>query len=424
MKALVLALVLVLTLVAASAAAQESPEPAKPQPPAITAGKDGFSLKSADGAFVLRLRGYVHADGRFWLGDDERPATDTFLLRRLRPIFEGTLYEFVDFRIMPDFGEGQTRLFDGYIEARFTPAAKLRAGKFKPPVGLERLQSATDIVFVERALPSNLVPNRDVGVQLAGDLAAGRLAYAVGVFNGVPDGASADLDSNDSKDVAARLFATPFAKSEGPLEGLGFGLAASRGNQRGTAAAPGLPSYRTQGQQTFFGYRTDGVASGGPTLADGARERLSPQAYLYRGPLGLMAEHVRSSQEVRRGTTRAELTHDAWQLAASWVLTGEDASYRGVTPRAPFDRETGAWGAVELVARFSALHVDDDAFPFFADPAVAASEATAWGVGVNWYLGRGVRLGANYETTSFEGGAPAGDREDERVLLTRLQINF
>jgi phosphate-selective porin OprO and OprP len=424
MNALFLALVLALTVVAAPAAAQESTEPAKPQPPAIAAGKDGFTLKSADGAFQLKLRGYVQADGRFWLGDDERPAADTFLLRRIRPILEGTLYEIFDFRIMPDFGEGQTRLFDGYVEARFTPAAKLRAGKFKPPVGLERLQSATDIVFVERALPSNLVPNRDVGVQLSGDLAAGRLNYAVGVFNGVADGGSGDTDTDDSKDAAARLFATPFAKEDGPLEGLGFGIAASRGNQRGTAAAPALPIYRTPGQQTFFSYRTDGVASGGPTLADGARERFSPQAYLYRGPLGLMAEHVRSSQEVRRGTTTAELTHDAWQLAASWVLTGEDASFRGVPPRAPFDRETGAWGAVELVARFSALDVDDDAFPFFADPAVAASEATAWAVGVNWYLGRGVRLGANYETTSFEGGAPTGDREDERVLLTRLQINF
>ena len=186
-----------------------------------TAGQDGFSLKSADGAFEIQLRGYVHTDGRFWTGDDELPATDTFLLRRVRPILEGTLYKFIDFRIMPDFGEGRTQLADGYLEARLSPALRVRAGKFKLPIGLERLQSATDIVFVERGQPANLAPNRDVGVQLSGDLVGGRIAYAVGAFNGVPDGTSGDTDIDDGKDAAARLFVQPFASGDGPWKGLG-----------------------------------------------------------------------------------------------------------------------------------------------------------------------------------------------------------
>ncbi len=117
------------------------------------AGKDGFSLRSADGNFVLKVRGYAHFDGRFWVDDEKRPQAETFLLRRVRPIFEGTVYKIFDFRIMPDFGAGTTVLQDAYIEGRFNPAFRVRAGKFKPPVGLERLQSATDILFVERALP-------------------------------------------------------------------------------------------------------------------------------------------------------------------------------------------------------------------------------------------------------------------------------
>src|SRR4029077_15086752 len=149
---------------------------------AVTSGKDGFSIKSADGAYVLKLRGYVQLDGRFWNGDDERPATDTFLVRRARPILEGTVFKIFDFRIMPDFGGGTTVLQDAYLDGRFSPVFKVRAGKFKPPVGLERLQSATDILFVERAFPTNLVPNRDLGVQLFGDFAGGAVSYAVGVF--------------------------------------------------------------------------------------------------------------------------------------------------------------------------------------------------------------------------------------------------
>ncbi|HYG61975.1 MAG TPA: porin, partial [Thermoanaerobaculia bacterium] len=272
----------------------------------VTSGRDGFSFKSNDGAFLLKVRGYVQLDGRFWQGDEERPATDTFLLRRVRPIFEGTLYKNFDFRIMPDFGGGTTVLQDAYIDGRFSPAAKVRVGKFKAPVGLERLQSGTDILFVERALPTNLVPNRDLGIQLFGDFAGGGVTYAVGVFNGVPDGGTADSDTNDSKDVAARLFFQPFLAGGGAFKNLGVGIAASQGSQEGTLTAPGLAGYRTPGQQTFFSYRSDGTATG-TVIADGDRFRLSPQAYFYYGPFGLLTEYVQSTHEVRRGTVQEEL---------------------------------------------------------------------------------------------------------------------
>jgi hypothetical protein len=49
--------------------------------PALIAGKDGFALKSADGKFQLKLRGYTQTDGRFFLGDEEKCLTNTFLLR-------------------------------------------------------------------------------------------------------------------------------------------------------------------------------------------------------------------------------------------------------------------------------------------------------------------------------------------------------
>jgi phosphate-selective porin OprO/OprP len=263
------------------------------------AGKDGFSLRSADGNFVFKARGYVQLDGRFWVGDEKKPQVETFLLRRARPIFEGTIYKIFDFRIMPDFGQGQAVLFDAYLEARFNPAFRVRAGKFKPPVGLERLQSATDILFVERALPTNLVPNRDLGVQIGGDLAGGTVNYAVGVFNGVADLGNGDADVNNAKDLAARVFFQPFVTGTGPLKNLGFGVGASQGDQTGTLTATGLPGYRTPGQQTFFSYRSDATAAG-TTIADGTRFRLAPQGYFYSGPFGLLAEYTVSRQDVRR----------------------------------------------------------------------------------------------------------------------------
>lgn len=396
-----------------------SPTPVEKTTPQITAGKDGFSLKSADGAFVLKFRGYVQLDGRFF---DGGPATDAFLMRRVRPIFEGTVFKIFDFRVMPDFGLGASVLQDGYIEARLLPALRFRAGKFKPPVGLERLQSASDLVFVERAMPTNLVPNRDVGVQVGGDLADARLEYAVGLFNGVPDGGSGDTDNNDAKDVAARVFVQPFAGARSAFGDLGFGVAYSGGDQAGTGSAPNLPVFRTAGQVTFFSYRSDATAAG-TTVAAGSRRRVSPQATFYRGPFGLMAEYVQSKQEVRRGSNERELTNTAWQTAVSWVIGGK-ASYRGVTPDQPFSGLGSGPGAFELAARYSELEVDEDAFPTFANPATAARTARGLGFGVNWWASRNARLMLSYERTDFDGGSAAGDRPRETTLLTRFQISF
>jgi phosphate-selective porin OprO/OprP len=386
--------------------------------------EEPFFLRSADGSYQLRVRGYVNFDGRFFQNDQQRPATDTFVLRRVRPVFEATLAKFFELRIMPDFGEGRTVLQDAYLDARFSTKARLRAGKYKAPFGLERLQSATDLLFVERALPTNLVPNRDLGVQLSGDLLSERLSYAFGVFNGVPDGGSADADVNDGKDLVARLFVHPF-KGAGPerLQGLGLGLAISFGDQEGTVSGPGLPSFRTAGQQTFFVYRADNTQAG-TVIADGDRHRIGPQAYYFQGCLGGMVEYARSSQEVRTATSSDSLTHDSWQVAGAWMLTDDEATYRGVAPKRPFDRAAGQLGAIQIVTRYSQLSIDKDTFPVFANLASSARKAREWGLGANWYLNRNVKIMTDYIHTTFDGGGSNGDREAENVVLSRFQIAY
>ncbi len=393
----------------------------KLETPLVTAGEKGFALTSPDKAWELKLRGYVQADGRFVADDDTGNVTDTFTLRRVRPIFEGTLWKYYSFRIMPDFGGNTTVLQDAHLDANFLPEFRVRAGKFKSPFGLERLQSGTDIRFVERGLPTNLVPNRDLGVQLYGDLWGGVASYAVGYFNGVADGGSSNSDATDDKEFAGRLFFQPFKNRFGPLQGLGVGIAGSYGDTHGVED---LGAYRTQAQATFFSYRNDPVA---PTIvsADGNHYRFSPQGYWYFKQFGLLGEYVRSVQDVELGAARDTLEHDAWQLLGSWVITGEENSFKSVTPKSSFDPFKGQWGAWELVARYSELDVDDDAFPVFASPTSRASLAEQWGVGLNWYLNRNYRVYANYEQTDFEGGATGGrDRNTEEAFFTRFQVSF
>jgi phosphate-selective porin OprO/OprP len=413
---------------------QETAQAAAAETPVVKASPKGFSFQSKDGANIVKLRGLVQVDDRYFLDDVTPASSSTVILRRVRPILEGTVNNIYDFRLMPDFGQGKTVLFDAYVAARFKPSFVVTAGKFKPLVGLERLQSASDIRFVERALPTSLVPNRDIGLQISGDVFRGHVNYALGYFNGVADGTSsdttADVDTDGDGDAAARLFFQPGATSDNfAWRGLGFGIAATYAHTDGTATSTQLAAYKTPGQVNFFSYRTGATA----TFADGRRTRIVPQFYYYYGRYGILGEYAQSSQDVTRvngAVTRTDnLKNDAWQIAFHWFVTGEEESYRGFTPNTTFSPANHTWGALELVARYHQLEIDPDAFVgganSFADPATQAQKAAAWGLGLNWYFNQNIKWVLDYDRTTFDGGAAGGaDRDDEEVLLSRLQIGF
>ncbi|HXF09212.1 MAG TPA: porin [Desulfuromonadaceae bacterium] len=403
---------------------QEAAVAAVKTTPRFTLGSGGFSATSADSNFVFTLKGLIQVDNRSFLYEHQVKGNDTFLLRRARPIFQGTVYRDFDFVLVPDFAGSAPSIFDAYVNYRYQPWLQLRAGKFKVPVGLEQLQSDPVIAFNERSLVTDLTPNRDIGFQLWGDVdasAAGVWSYAVGVFNGLGDGRStSNSDYENHREIAARLFVQPFKNLNNDfLQGLGFGVGSSWGNISSNAL--GLTSgYTTDGQQTFFAY-TNGV------VADRYHWRLSPQAYYYYGPLSLLGEYVISEQDVQKGATRADLRNRAWEVTAGWVLTGESASYTGITPKHPFDPHNGGWGAVQIVGRYADLDIDDRAFPAFANPNSSASAAHAWSAGVNWFLNKNIRVNASYSHTIFDGGNGSGatvTKQPEDVFFTRIQLAF
>jgi phosphate-selective porin OprO/OprP len=423
------ALLALVILAGSSAGAQDKPaEPPAPAPVATpspapapaqhtapaSASAEGFLIQSEDGAYRLQLRAYTHFDGRFQPGDGEGRAVDTFLLRRVRPILQGTVARHFEFNLTPDFGGGTTTLQDAFLDVRYSPKARLRVGKFKAPLSLERLQSATAIAFVERALPSALVPNRDVGVQVLGELGGGVLTYAAAVLNGAPDGGSVDLDASDGKEWVGRLFVSPFKGAPTPLRGLGLGIGGTTGVQAGPA-----PTYRSGGQVGIVTF------AGGLTL-DGRRTRYAPQLSFLSGPFGLQAEFVRSESRVKTEEgLRATFEAHAWQATATLVLTGDAASFAGLRPARPFDPAQGHWGAVELAVRVNGLELGGEAFDAaLVDPARTVREAFAWAVGVNWWLNRNVKQVVSFERTRFTGGAAVGDRPAENALFVRTQLSF
>jgi phosphate-selective porin OprO/OprP len=418
-------------------------------PPASSAdayGGDGhagsprrrFQLRSADGELALTVGGDVQADGRTFIAESGPGYPDQFLIRHARAVLLGAVQRNFAFLIQGEFAGARAQVQDAVLELRLARWARLRAGKFRVPLGLERLQSAADTAFTELALPSsNLAPNRSVGIGFFGDLAA-VASYQVTVMDVAPDGTTVEGDVGDGKELAARLFLHPFRSSGiAVLAGLGVGAAASHAVVNGSPTATMLPvSYKTDGQNDFFTYvvatdkATGKVDPANTVHADGIHRRWSAQGNYLLGPLALQAEYIRSVQRVTRGALALTAQNRAWQATAGVVLTGENASFTGVVPRRDLDTAAGGWGAVELVARYAELKVDADLFAAgFADPTLSSREARAWGAGASWYLNRQVRLYADFVRTTFRLGAGAApgqiaDRAPESALMTRAQVVF
>ncbi len=460
-------------------------------PKSVELGTQGLKVVSQDENFIMYMRALIQADGSYFMDDNNQAAATNgdsyasrFYMRRVRPILEGTVWKYFDYRIMPDFGMGNTRLFDAYADFRYFRAASVLAGKFKAPVSLERLQSATALPFIERAFPTQLAPNREVGLMLHGEfdkpgyptnfstlernqtfqgnfpvyMYPDFFSYQVGIFNGSRNNGNIDSDSNDSKEVQARIFGHPFLHSGiEPLEGLGIGIAGSWGQPN----ADRLSNYQSPGLNNIFVYNA-------AARADGTQYRIYPQMYWIWGPFQFVGEYALSNQDIENQlvvngadhmVAKNNQTDQAWNATVSYMLTGEQNVFlrQGIRPRhefdpmyglrpdRPFDPSQGHWGAFQVAARFSTIDFDNDIFrntgtlaaPIypFADPRLSVSRATTWALGVNWWLNSNIKLMADYSQTSYSDGAgvfsspgalsPAVQSlQTEKVWQTRVQLGF
>jgi phosphate-selective porin OprO/OprP len=417
--------------------------PIKPLP-RISAGAGGFSFRSADTNFVLTMHGLFQADSRSFFKDN--PLTqgdDGFIVRRARPILEGTVFRDCDFLLVPDFGYLGFLLYDASVTYHFAPWLQLTAGKFKGPVGLEQLQQDISAPLNEHSLASDLVPLRELGVQLSGEFADGQVMWSGGIYNeGGDNRLPSGMPANNDLELGGRLFFQPFINHPANwLRGVGVGLGGTYSESSSNSAAlPAtlsgtLPGYVTTGQQQFFAYNP----LLGPVVADGPHSRFSPEAFYYVGPFGVQGEYILEQQGVLNDFTlrRADLNHDAWQVTVQWMLTGEDASFNAITPLHPFDLRARQWGAWQLVARYSELDLDKQTFKGFSDPTTSAQNAMAWTIGLNWWLNANVRWLISFSHTTFHGGGDVNEaipsttaapatvtHQDENVLFTRIQLAF
>jgi phosphate-selective porin OprO/OprP len=376
---------------------------AGPSTPLLAGWQDGFFMKSADGSFVLRITGQIQTDFRGYLNDVDKTDIDTFLLRRARLGIEATMLDYYEFRLLPDFAGTSlnTMITDAYMNVHYWDGLQLEVGKFKQPVSYEQLIQDRYVPTLERSMIDQLVPARDVGVMIHGHQMCGdRLEYGVSVSNGEINGGTGNTDTNDGKELNARIAVRPFNDDDWDvLRHLQFGISGSEGIEY-EAMSP--TSLKTPATVPWLVFTTGDVAKG-------ERTRLSPElAYFYHS-FGFASQYYHEEQKL--ATTAAgtafRVPFDGYYVLATYLLTGEERHEytQQIDPIRPFGIATpfaspGAW---EAVFRVSRLEVGSEIFTdHLADPTKYSSGALESTLGFNWYWNKWVRAQFNWEHARFD----------------------
>lgn len=228
----------------------ERPTP-KPEKPAFTVGwKDGKTTIETK-SFKLDLSNRVqirYTQELPEVGDD----VGSFRIRRAKTKFEGWAYtKDLTYELQLNWPDTANPLEDANVNYDFTRGRKmfqLKGGQYKVPFGRQELTSSGSQEFVDRSIISNeFARGRDLGVQLWGLPAGGKLDWRVGLFNG--NGRTVSRNDNDKFQYNARLTWQPFGDvkySEGDFDSTDRPLFALAGqyesNERAVAASGTTPA--------------------------------------------------------------------------------------------------------------------------------------------------------------------------------------
>jgi phosphate-selective porin OprO and OprP len=391
--------------------------------------KNGFFLETKDKKFKLKFGGRVFADYRGY--NSGQPSNSEFFISRARIYLAGTLYNHFEFKVQPDFGKGDSKLKDGFINVNYFPYAQLKIGQFKAPFSLERVTSAKYIDFIERSLPvDNLTPDRDVGIMLHGAYSPIGLSYGVGVFNGTR---ANEGDIDEHKDLVARVAISPFLK-RGPslLRGLHLGFSTTYGKQDMEYSDDrdyfwNKGDLETAGDTEFFQFN-DGV------VHDGKRRRVGTELAWMIGPFSVKGEWMRVALKDLKNLwgERHDLSMSGAYISLSYFITGEKqafsnskATFQRINPKKIFDPSNGDWGSWQICARYDLLDIDDGFFDHgYADRTQYTDDVVGFTLGLNWYLNDMVRIMFNYNHVEFDDYVREANDDREDVFFARFQLEF
>jgi phosphate-selective porin OprO/OprP len=410
----------------------------------VTVNNGRPQIASADGRFKLALRSVVQFDAAHYNVSPRTTANDLGSgtnFRRARLGFDGTAFQDWNYALWGEFGgsggEAAT-LNQAYIEyAGFKPFGleeplRVRIGAWATPAGLEDATSNTESLFLERAAVAELVRNFATGDGRTGVGATlrGPRWYASALFSGKVVGTPATAEFDQQTGYALRVAFNPI-KGEDYDVHVGANLQSILNPADTTAGAVSSRAVRLQERPEL---RVSGIR-----LVDtGAINSDGLTAYGLEG--GASFKNFYAAGEWykidvnRQGVSAFDPSFSGWYVQGAWTITGErhawsnaNGGFTGVKPARPFDRSNGAWGALEVAARYSVLDLNDHAgVSRVAAPAggVRGGEQKVTTVGLNWYPNNTVRFLLDYQWIRVDRLNAAGASLDTDVDVVSLRSQF
>lgn len=359
-----------LLLLAAAPSTLEGQAPAKEAPTPVSVRFGGLLQVQADGG--------DRGDSRF-------PDADVrFYLRRVRASAVAALSEGFEAKVevelagtLSSASSLRAQLVDGYVGWKGRGGLGFRAGQLKTPFGHEQLLPDLRMTAVERTLGNDrLVPGRQVGLQLHGELAGKRLTWAAGAFGG--SGVNTTANEDGGLLWAGRLAGTAW---KGALAGADATL---------SIGANGFTS------------EEKGLAMPADFLLDST-------------PLTLAFDNLLTGRRSGAGLD-VELAAGRLEAAAEVLLLRFDQEGGG--PGRDFDATSASLLAGwEVVAKRLQLFARYDAFDPSRDRE--GDDTTTLTLGGSWFLrGHDLKLQANVLSADVPG------RSREVKVLARLQAAF
>lgn len=269
----------------------------------------------------------------------------------------------------------------------------LQLGRMKEPYSYEMVGDAANLPHLERLL-SPFFRSRNVGVQLGNAVFDERVTWAAGWYNDW--WVEGESWSDSGNDFAGRVTAVPVWAEDGRTY---LHLAAAA---RYYGAVDDQLRYKGKPASNVADDFVDtGKIPGDHAWHSGLEALLNVREW------SLLAEYLRADLST---DDDADPAFDGYYLTAGWVVTGEHRPY---DRRAGYARRIlpqGHWGAVEVIARYGRVDLDDR--------NVSGGTMDGWWAGVNWWASRRFRASVGYGDIDLE---RFGRQGNTKTLLTRVQ---
>jgi phosphate-selective porin OprO/OprP len=406
--------------------------------PSLPNGKPAFA--TADGRFTANVHAIVMFDAAKYFQKSNLPAQVTNRdlnegtnFRRARFGIDGKLFKDFDYALIYEFGgsgaEDTGHIQEAWVQYTGWKPWRIRVGAFEPNIGLAAAVSTSQMPFMERPAAAEVARNVAAGdgrsaIQLTGAgtwgegdsgiatrwfASAALTGNTVSTLNSTGGFATQPLDEQTA--IIGRFAIAPFDSTNWQAHFAINGQYATQPNDAGVAANPRYPiQLRDRPELRVDGTRlvdTGGIDAKTASVYGG-------EFALTSGPFFAESEYFQYKIDRRNITalTPGNPSFHGWYVEGGWVLTGENRPYNAAEARidAPklnynFNPAAGAWGALELVARYSDLDLNYHdcgagkaipASPAACFDAVRGGEQKISTLGLNWYLNPDIRVMINY----------------------------